>query len=104
VERRARLIRWELEEMQVGLRARAGDRTTSSLAAGPDGRGAGKEVSMIRRVPRSVLHGVLALALTAGAATALTTPAVARHHDNDGFYYYSGPRYYYAPPPAYYYP
>ena len=58
---------------------------------------------MIRRIPRSVLHGVLALALTAGAATALATPAAADRDDHGGFYFYSGPRYYYAPPPTYYY-
>ena len=71
---------------------------------------------MIRRIPRSVIHGVLALAVTLGAATALVKPAAAdsddywryhrygHKHDNGGIYFYSGPRYYYAPPPAYYPP
>jgi hypothetical protein len=103
VERCATTLRSEQEEMEVRLRAVPGIGRRHAWRPARMGWRTRKEVSMIRRIPRSILHGVLALALTAGAATALATPAVARHHDNDGFYYYSGPRYYYAPPPTYYY-
>jgi len=59
---------------------------------------------MIRRIPRSVMHGALALALGIGAVTAFAAPAAAGRddHEGGGFYIYSGPSYYY-PPPTYYY-
>jgi hypothetical protein len=113
VERHATTLRSEQEEMEVRSRAVPGIGRRHPWRPARMGWRTRKEVSMIRRIPRSILHGVLALALTAGAATALVKPAAAdsddywryhhEHHEHGGFYYYSGPRYYYAPPPSYYY-
>src|SRR5262245_10594434 len=76
-----------------------------AMATGPCGRSAWKEVTMTRRIPRSILQGALALALGVGAVTAFAAPAAAGRDDHlgGGVYFSTGPSYYYAPPPTYYY-